>query len=300
MRSLLPNWRAATDACPPPEPARSSRTVSSTRFRPTFSRSSSSPSASPVRVPPTQTISTALTSPPDQSASSPRTSSSPHSASAASCTAFSSTRTGLVRTTSTAVSSPFPRPSRRSRSSSSRSVATPSSALSSRRSVRLLSWLCLRPGSDLASLFATAQKLRSAGLASRVDDSSASIGKRYARNDELGTPFGVTLDFACTLSCVHCVLKHTDTLNHSRQERHHDPSVRPLVSNPLRSPSLTTLLVGNVTRPSSSSARSTRSSSSCRSSARARSPGRRARRVSRSTTESRRFRRSSFLGSPLH
>ncbi|KAL8286144.1 hypothetical protein RQP46_004632 [Phenoliferia psychrophenolica] len=40
------------------------------------------------------------------------------------------------------------------------------------------------------------QKLRSAGLASRVDDSGASIGKRYARNDELGTPFGVTLDFA--------------------------------------------------------------------------------------------------------
>ncbi|KAI0686445.1 glycyl-tRNA synthetase [Cytidiella melzeri] len=39
-------------------------------------------------------------------------------------------------------------------------------------------------------------KLRKAGVFSRVDDSSASIGKRYARNDELGTPFGVTLDFA--------------------------------------------------------------------------------------------------------
>ncbi|KAH6624337.1 hypothetical protein B0J18DRAFT_465566 [Chaetomium sp. MPI-SDFR-AT-0129] len=39
------------------------------------------------------------------------------------------------------------------------------------------------------------QKLRSAGLSSRVDDSSASIGKRYSRNDELGTPFGVTVDF---------------------------------------------------------------------------------------------------------
>ncbi|GAA6011547.1 hypothetical protein JCM11491_004684 [Sporobolomyces phaffii] len=40
------------------------------------------------------------------------------------------------------------------------------------------------------------QQLRSLGIASRVDDSNASIGKRYARNDELGTPFGVTLDFA--------------------------------------------------------------------------------------------------------
>ena len=33
---------------------------------------------------------------------------------------------------------------------------------------------------------------------SRVDDSNTSIGKRYARNDELGTPYGLTLDFACT------------------------------------------------------------------------------------------------------
>jgi glycyl-tRNA synthetase len=28
-----------------------------------------------------------------------------------------------------------------------------------------------------------------------VDDSSQSIGRRYARNDELGTPFGITVDF---------------------------------------------------------------------------------------------------------
>jgi len=38
-------------------------------------------------------------------------------------------------------------------------------------------------------------KLRKLGVSNRVDDSSASIGKRYARNDELGTPFGVTVDF---------------------------------------------------------------------------------------------------------
>jgi glycyl-tRNA synthetase len=38
-------------------------------------------------------------------------------------------------------------------------------------------------------------RLRKAGIANKVDDSSASIGKRYARNDELGTPFGVTIDF---------------------------------------------------------------------------------------------------------
>ncbi|KAI8451973.1 glycyl-tRNA synthetase [Phakopsora pachyrhizi] len=38
-------------------------------------------------------------------------------------------------------------------------------------------------------------KLRKFGIASRVDDSNASIGKRYSRNDELGTPFGITVDF---------------------------------------------------------------------------------------------------------
>ncbi|PVH72650.1 glycyl-tRNA synthetase [Cadophora sp. DSE1049] len=38
-------------------------------------------------------------------------------------------------------------------------------------------------------------KLRALGVSSRVDDSSASIGKRYSRNDELGTPLGITIDF---------------------------------------------------------------------------------------------------------
>ena len=37
--------------------------------------------------------------------------------------------------------------------------------------------------------------LRRMGISNRVDDSSASIGKRYSRNDELGTPFGITVDF---------------------------------------------------------------------------------------------------------
>ncbi|ODN97300.1 glycine-tRNA ligase [Cryptococcus wingfieldii CBS 7118] len=40
------------------------------------------------------------------------------------------------------------------------------------------------------------RQMRKRGIASRVDDSSATIGKKYARNDELGTPFGCTVDFA--------------------------------------------------------------------------------------------------------
>lgn len=39
------------------------------------------------------------------------------------------------------------------------------------------------------------QQLRRLGISNRVDDSSASIGKRYSRNDELGTPLGITVDF---------------------------------------------------------------------------------------------------------
>ncbi|KAI4177733.1 MAG: hypothetical protein LQ343_000197 [Gyalolechia ehrenbergii] len=39
------------------------------------------------------------------------------------------------------------------------------------------------------------QQLRRLGISNRVDDSSATIGKRYSRNDELGTPLGITVDF---------------------------------------------------------------------------------------------------------
>lgn len=42
---------------------------------------------------------------------------------------------------------------------------------------------------------ALASRLRSLRISNNVDASSASIGKRYARNDELGTPLGITVDF---------------------------------------------------------------------------------------------------------
>ena len=40
-----------------------------------------------------------------------------------------------------------------------------------------------------------ADLLTAAGLANRVDSSGQSIGRRYARADEVGTPFGITVDF---------------------------------------------------------------------------------------------------------
>ncbi|KAF9261131.1 glycyl-tRNA synthetase [Marasmius fiardii PR-910] len=55
-------------------------------------------------------------------------------------------------------------------------------------------------------------KLRRAGVFSRVDDSSVSIGKRYARNDELGTPYGITVDFASVKNRT-VTLRERDTMD---------------------------------------------------------------------------------------
>jgi len=40
------------------------------------------------------------------------------------------------------------------------------------------------------------KELTENGVSHKVDDSGASIGKRYARTDEIGIPFGITVDFA--------------------------------------------------------------------------------------------------------
>ncbi|CAG9937799.1 unnamed protein product [Clonostachys rosea f. rosea IK726] len=61
------------------------------------------------------------------------------------------------------------------------------------------------------------QRLRSLGISSRVDDSSASIGKRYSRNDELGTPFGITVDFQ-TLQDQTLTLRDRDSTRQVRAE----------------------------------------------------------------------------------
>jgi glycyl-tRNA synthetase len=37
--------------------------------------------------------------------------------------------------------------------------------------------------------------MRRLNISTRTDDSKASIGRRYARNDELGIPYAVTIDF---------------------------------------------------------------------------------------------------------
>ncbi|KAK2880193.1 Glycine--tRNA ligase 1, mitochondrial [Arthroderma sp. PD_2] len=58
-------------------------------------------------------------------------------------------------------------------------------------------------------------KLRRLGVSNRVDDSSASIGKRYSRNDELGTPFGITADFQSVKDNTY-TLRDRDTMKQVR------------------------------------------------------------------------------------
>ncbi|KAJ3043385.1 Glycine--tRNA ligase 1, mitochondrial [Rhizophlyctis rosea] len=58
--------------------------------------------------------------------------------------------------------------------------------------------------------------LRRAGVANKVDNSGASIGRRYARNDELGTPFAVTVDFQ-TLKDNTVTLRERDSTTQIRE-----------------------------------------------------------------------------------
>ena len=54
-------------------------------------------------------------------------------------------------------------------------------------------------------------------MSHKVDDSSGSIGKRYARTDEIAIPFGVTIDFdTVKLAPASVTLRERDTLDQVR------------------------------------------------------------------------------------
>jgi len=61
------------------------------------------------------------------------------------------------------------------------------------------------------------QRLRKLGVSNRIDDSSATIGKRYSRNDELGTPLGITIDFQ-TLQDKTVTLRDRDSTKQVRAD----------------------------------------------------------------------------------
>lgn len=58
-------------------------------------------------------------------------------------------------------------------------------------------------------------ELSACGLAFTIDESGATIGRRYARNDELGIPFAVTLDFT-TLEDSTVTLRDRDSMQQLR------------------------------------------------------------------------------------
>ncbi|KAF7554464.1 hypothetical protein G7Z17_g2934 [Cylindrodendrum hubeiense] len=60
-----------------------------------------------------------------------------------------------------------------------------------------------------------AARLRKLRISNNVDASSSSIGKRYARNDELGTPLGITIDFD-TVSDGSITLRERDSTSQVR------------------------------------------------------------------------------------
>ncbi|OMJ22408.1 putative glycine-tRNA ligase [Smittium culicis] len=63
-----------------------------------------------------------------------------------------------------------------------------------------------------------ARSLRSMGVPARVDDAaSASIGRRYSRNDELGIPFAITVDFQ-TIEDGAITLRERDSTNQIRSD----------------------------------------------------------------------------------
>lgn len=53
-------------------------------------------------------------------------------------------------------------------------------------------------------------------LSYRVDDSSGSIGRRYARTDEIGIPFGITVDFESVNSPTTVTLRHAESMEQIR------------------------------------------------------------------------------------
>ena len=63
------------------------------------------------------------------------------------------------------------------------------------------------------------------GVSHKVDDSSGSIGRRYARTDEIGVAFGITVDFDTVNKTPHtATLRDRDSMTQIRAQ------VPPLVS----------------------------------------------------------------------
>lgn len=58
--------------------------------------------------------------------------------------------------------------------------------------------------------------LINAGISHKVDDSSGSIGRRYARTDEISIPFAITIDFDSLKEPNTVTLRERDSMQQIR------------------------------------------------------------------------------------
>lgn len=65
---------------------------------------------------------------------------------------------------------------------------------------------------------AVREELAKYDMSYRVDDSSGSIGRRYARTDEIGIPFGVTVDFESEKLPWSVTVRHAESMEQIRLE----------------------------------------------------------------------------------
>lgn len=81
---------------------------------------------------------------------------------------------------------------------------------------------------NLPLVFWVAEALTRNGVSHKVDDSSGSIGRRYARTDEIGVAFGITIDFDTVNKTPHtATLRDRDSM---RQIRAEVPDLHPGIS----------------------------------------------------------------------
>lgn len=58
--------------------------------------------------------------------------------------------------------------------------------------------------------------LTNAGISHKIDDSSGSIGRRYARTDEIAIPFAITIDFDSLKEPHSVTLRERDSMQQIR------------------------------------------------------------------------------------
>lgn len=72
-------------------------------------------------------------------------------------------------------------------------------------------------------LLLSAEAMTKNSVSHKVDDSSGSIGKRYARTDEIGVAFGITIDFDTVNKMPHtATLRDRNSMRQIRAEVKHE------------------------------------------------------------------------------